>query len=292
MAHTEIPPLSSDTPVQVAALYRFTDFEDPASLKPIIKGWCDALGIRGTLLLAREGINGTISGTDASVARLIGQLRGLQGCGEIEVKYSRAEQHPFGRMKVKLKREIVTMSAGELDPARNAGIYVEPHDWNALISDPDVIVIDTRNDYEVAVGTFAGAIDPNIRNFSEFPAWFEREKASWEAEGRAEPKVAMFCTGGIRCEKSTAFAQALGMDQVYHLKGGILKYLEEIPENQSLWQGNCFVFDERVSVGHGLTLTGDRMCTECGWPYASDEQHDCPVVDGKKKPPRGAAESF
>lgn len=292
MAHAEIAPLSPAMPFQVAALYRFTNFEDPAVLRPLIKGWCDDLGIRGTLLLAREGINGTISGADAAVADLIGQLRGLPGCTELEVKYSRAEQHPFGRMKVKLKREIVTMNAGELDPARNAGIYVEPQDWNALISDPDVIVIDTRNDYEVAVGTFAGAIDPDIRNFSEFPAWFEREKAGWEAESRSAPKVAMFCTGGIRCEKSTAFAQALGMDQVYHLKGGILKYLEEIPENQSLWQGNCFVFDERVSVGHGLSLTGDRICSECGWPYGPDGEHDCATSEGKKKPPRGAAESF
>ena len=279
-------------PIQVAALYQFTHFDDPAALKPLILGWCADLGIKGTLLLAREGINGTISGGENAIAAVVGRLRGLPGCAGLEVKYSRAEAHPFGRMKVKLKREIVTMNAGDLDPARDAGVYIEPQDWNALISDPETIVIDTRNDYEVAIGTFAGAIDPDIRSFSDFPAWFEREKAGWEEEGRAKPKIAMFCTGGIRCEKSTAFARGLGLENVYHLKGGILKYLEEIPENQSLWQGNCFVFDARVSVGHGLALTGDRMCAECGWPYGADEAHDCGGAEGKKKPPRRAAESF
>lgn len=284
MTSAKVTP-SPPTKIQVAALYQFTDFENPAELRPLIQRWCNALGIRGTLLLAREGINGTISGPDTAVAELIGHVRGLPGCAGLEVKYSRAKQHPFGRMKVKLKREIVTMNAGELDPARNAGTYVEPQDWNALISDPDVILIDTRNDYEIAVGTFAGAINPEIRNFSEFPAWFELEKAGWETEGRAVPKVAMFCTGGIRCEKSTAFAQGLGLKNVYHLKGGILKYLEEIPENQSLWKGNCFVFDDRVSVGHGLTLTGDRMCEKCGWPHGVDEEHACSIVEGKKSRP-------
>ncbi len=292
MTTADITRLPTDMPVQVAALYRFTRFEDAAALRPVVKGWCDALGIRGTLLLAREGINGTVSGVEEDVAALIGHLRGLPGCAELEVKYSRAERDRFGRMKVRVKREIVTMNAGELDPARNAGTYVEPQEWNGLISEPDVILIDTRNDYEIAVGTFAGAIDPGIRNFSEFPAWFEREKADWEAQGRATPRVAMFCTGGIRCEKSTAFAQRLGLDNVYHLKGGILKYLEEIPENQSLWQGNCFVFDERVSVAHGLIPSGDRMCAACGWPYGADSLHECATAAGKKKPPRRAAESF
>lgn len=261
--------------VQVAALYRFTHFDDLPVLKARILGWCTDLGIFGTLLLAREGINGTVSGDESAIARLIQHLRGLDGCADLEAKYSWAEAHPFGRMKVKLKREIVTMNAGEVDPMRNAGVYVAPQDWNALISDPDTILIDTRNDYEVAVGTFAGAIDPAIRTFSEFPGWFAQEQARWQAEGRAAPKVAMFCTGGIRCEKSTAYARTLGLDQVYHLKGGILKYLEEIPQDQSLWQGNCFVFDERVSVGHGLVPGDDRMCAACGWPLRADEDHHC-----------------
>ncbi len=278
---------AADGPVQVAALYRFTTFDDPPALRAVILGWCADLGIRGTLLLAREGINGTVSGGEESIADLVARLRGLPGCAELEVKYSRAERHPFGKMKVKLKREIVTMNAGELDPARNAGLYVEPQDWNALIQDPDTILIDTRNDYEVAVGTFAGAKDPNIRTFSDFPAWFAREKAGWEAEGRAAPKVAMFCTGGIRCEKSTAFARGLGLEQVYHLKGGILKYLEEIPQDQSLWQGNCFVFDERVSVRHGLEPSGDRMCETCGWPYGPGEIHQCAAEGQKKAAPKG-----
>ncbi len=291
MTAIETPGKPVTTPIRIAALYRFARFDDPAALQQEIKLWCASLDIRGTLLLAREGINGTVSGADAAIAALVARLRGLPGCADLEVKYAWAEEHPFRKMKVKLKREIVTMNAGEVDPARNAGRYVEPQDWNALITDPDTILIDTRNDYEVAVGTFAGAINPDIQNFSEFPAWLAREQARWEEEGRAAPKVAMFCTGGIRCEKSTALARTMGLGEVYHLKGGILRYLEELPENQSLWQGNCFVFDERVSVGHGLEPSGDRMCALCGWPYGADEPHAC-AGKAKKKPPRRAAESF
>lgn len=271
--HTPEKPVTS--PIRIAALYRFARFDDPTALRAEIRAWCAELYIRGTLLLAREGINGTVSGGEAAIDTLITRLRTLPGCADLEVKYAWVDGHPFGRMKVKLKREIVTMNAGEVDPARNAGLYVEPQDWNALISDPDTILIDTRNDYEVAIGSFAGAIDPAIRNFSEFPGWLAREQARWAAEGRAAPKVAMFCTGGIRCEKSTALARTMGIDEVYHLKGGILRYLEEVPENQSLWQGNCFVFDERVSVGHGLEPSGDRMCASCGWPYHMGEAHHC-----------------
>ena len=262
-------------PICVAALYRFARFDDPAALKEQIAGWCTELDIRGTFLLATEGINGTVSGGDEAIATLMGRLRALPGCAGLEIKYSRAPAHPFRRMKVKVKREIVTMNAGTLDPAQNAGRYIEPQDWNALITDPETILIDTRNDYEVTIGSFAGAIDPTIRNFSEFPRWFAREKERWEEEGKAAPKVAMFCTGGIRCEKSTAFARSLGVSDVYHLKGGILKYLEVIPEKDSLWRGTCFVFDERVSVGHGLAPAGDSMCPVCGWPYGAQEVHHC-----------------
>ncbi len=259
----------------VAALYRFASFDDPASLRQPLLGLCDAREICGTLLLAPEGINGTIAGDADGIAAVIAHIRALPGCAALDVKYSAAQAKPFGRMKVKVKREIVTMNAGTLDPAQNAGRYIEPQDWNALITDPETILIDTRNDYEVTIGSFAGAIDPTIRNFSEFPRWFAREKERWEEEGKAAPKVAMFCTGGIRCEKSTAFARSLGVSDVYHLKGGILKYLEVIPEKNSLWRGTCFVFDERVSVGHGLAPAGDSMCPVCGWPYGAQEVHHC-----------------
>lgn len=262
-------------PVQVAALYRFARFDDPGALCPLIRQWCDALAIRGTLLVAEEGLNGTVSGRTEDIAALVAKLESLPGCEGLEVKYSRAPEHPFGRMKVKRKREIVTMGVPGLDPAREAGLYVEPKDWNALIADPGTIVIDTRNDYEVMIGTFAGAEDPALHCFREFPAWLAERQAQWRREGGPEPKVAMFCTGGIRCEKSTALARSLGVEQVYHLKGGILRYLEEIPEEQSLWSGHCFVFDERVSVGHGLMPGNDRLCRRCGRPYAADGEHAC-----------------
>lgn len=282
--HVSSPSENPVTPlIRIAALYRFARFDDPPAIRAMISGWCAELGIRGTLLLAHEGINGTISGAQEAVDALVARLRTLPGCAELEVKYAWAQAHPFRRMKVKLKREIVTMNAGDVDPARNAGRYVEPQDWNALIAAPDTILVDTRNDYEVSVGTFAGAIDPKIHSFSEFPGWLAREKARWAQEGRPAPKVAMFCTGGIRCEKSTALARDMGLGEVYHLRGGILRYLEEVPENQSLWQGNCFVFDERVSVKHGLAPSGDRMCDACGWPYGADEQHICSGAEGQKK---------
>lgn len=265
-------------PVRVAALYRFAPFDDPSGLRETIAGWCAQRDIRGTLLLAEEGINGTVSGDPAAIDALIADLRGLPGCAGMDVKYSEAPAHPFGRMKVKLKREIVTMGVDRIDPQHHAGLYVEPQDWNALIADPDTILIDTRNDYEVSIGTFEGAIDPDLHCFREFPAWLDHERARWAAEGRAEPKVAMFCTGGIRCEKSTAYARSLGLEQVYHLKGGILRYLEEIPEAESLWRGNCFVFDERVSVAHGLAPTADRLCRHCGRPYPEGAPHNCPAA--------------
>lgn len=272
-----MPKPSCDDSVRVAALYHFTRFDDPAALRAPLEERCRALDIRGTLLLAEEGVNGTVAGRPDTIERLIADLRGLPGCAGLDVKYSAARGQPFGRMKVKLKREIVTMGVEGIDPARQAGIHVEPGDWNDLIARPDMIVIDTRNEYEVALGTFAGAINPGIRNFREFPAWFSGLKRQWAGEGRKAPAVAMFCTGGIRCEKSTAFARSQGCDEIYHLKGGILRYLEEIPARESLWRGNCFVFDERVSLAHGLALTEDRLCGRCGRPHASGEDHACPA---------------
>ena len=261
----------------MAALYHFTDVAEPAALQAELREFCASAGICGTLILAPEGINGTVAGTQAAVSRLIDHLRRVPGCADMDVKYSRAVTQPFGKMKVKVKPEIVTLGMDGVDPVHNAGVYVEPKDWNALIADPHTILIDTRNDYEVALGTFAGAINPETRSFRQFPGWFEQMREQWENEGdSARPrKIAMFCTGGIRCEKSTAMARAMGCEEVYHLKGGILKYLEEISPEESLWQGNCFVFDERVSVTHGLALTDDVICQKCGHAHAAGDDHIC-----------------
>jgi UPF0176 protein len=261
----------------VAALYRFARFADPAALKGPLLALCEAQRVRGTLLLACEGINGTIAGSAEGTAQVLAHIRALPGCADLDVKYSSAEVMPFGRMKVRVKREIVTMglSCGgepDIDPLANAGTYVAPHDWNALISDPDVLVIDTRNAYEVAIGTFPQAINPETRSFSEFPAWFRREREQLLAQPR---KVAMFCTGGIRCEKSTAFLKAEGVAEVYHLQGGILRYLEVVPPAESLWQGECFVFDERVALGHGLTEGEHTLCRACGRAVPSGESCVC-----------------
>lgn len=262
-------------PICVAALYHFARFGEPASLRGPLAALCGEQGIKGTLLLAREGINGTIAGNDAGIGAVLDHLRALPGCAGLEVKFSRAAAMPFHRMKVRLKREIVTMGQPDIDPLSAVGHYVSPRDWNALISDPATVLIDTRNDYEVAVGTFAGAIDPRTRSFREFPEWFRAHRAELLGTGTL-PKVAMFCTGGIRCEKSTAFLKAEGIDQVYHLQGGILKYLEEVPAEASLWQGECFVFDERVTVKHGLEPGSYGLCRACRRPVdAAGRAHPC-----------------
>ena len=232
----------------VAALYRFAPFDDPRALQEPLHGLCTTNEIKGTILLAPEGVNGTIAGSSNAVANVISHLRTLPGCDDLDVKYSHADTMPFKRMKVRLKKEIVTMGIPGIDPSRDAGRYVDASEWNKLISDPDTIVIDTRNDFEVAMGTFAGAVNPNITTFGQFPAWFRAHRD----EFGENPRVAMFCTGGIRCEKSTAFLRSEGIDDIAHLQGGILRYLEDVPAAQSLWQGECFVFDERVSLVHGL----------------------------------------
>jgi len=251
-------------PIKVAALYRFAPMADLPVLRERLLALCLNHGIKGSLLIAPEGINGTVAGTDHAIEAAIAALRQLPGCADLEVKFSRAASLPFGRMKVKIKREIVTLGQPQVDP-HATGHYVSALDWNALISDPDTIVIDTRNDYEVAIGTFRGAIDPGTASFREFPEWFRQRREELLGTGKP-PKVAMFCTGGIRCEKSTAFLKSEGIDEVYHLKGGILKYLEDIPSGQSLWQGECYVFDERVSVGHGLVPGRFTTCKDCGRP--------------------------
>jgi UPF0176 protein len=258
-------------PVCVAALYRFTPFEDCRDIQARLAKLCCGLGVKGTLLVAREGLNGTIAGSDAAIEAVLAEIRQLPGCVDLDVKFSRAASMPFLRMKVRVKREIVTMGQPDIDPLASVGHYVAPEDWNALISDPGTIVIDTRNDYEVAVGTFAGAIDPRTRTFRDFPAWFRAERERLLGNG-IPPKIAMFCTGGIRCEKSTAFLKGEGLDEVYHLQGGILQYLEVVPPEESLWQGECFVFDQRVAVGHGLAPGSYELCHACRRPVG---EADC-----------------
>lgn len=257
----------SNQPLRVAALYRFARLDAFEALRAPLAAFCCGRGIKGTLLLAHEGINGTVAGSEAAIAELIAHLETIEGLAGLEVKYSSAEAMPFHRMKVRLKREIVTMGIEDIDPARSAGTYVAPADWNALIADPDTIVIDTRNAYEVSIGTFKGAVDPATASFREFPAWVEKHRD--EFDGR---KVAMFCTGGIRCEKATAYVKSLGVEDVFHLKGGILKYLEEVPAEESLWQGECFVFDERVSVSHGLAEGDAELCRACRHPLTPEDR--------------------
>ena len=238
--------------VTVAALYHFTRFEDPAALRGPLRQLCAGHGLRGTLILAGEGINGTVAGPADGIAALVAHLRALPGCAGLEWKESHAATMPFGRMKVRLKPEIVTMGVPGIDPRREVGTYVQPGDWNALLAMPDVALIDTRNAFEVALGTFRGAIDPGITSFRAFPDWWRRHADDFRGK-----RVAMFCTGGIRCEKASGFLLANGATGVLHLRGGILKYLEEIPPADSLWQGQCFVFDERGGIGHDH-FGGDR----------------------------------
>jgi UPF0176 protein len=242
----------------VAALYKFVSLPDCQALQAPLQACCDQHGVKGTLLLAEEGINGTIAGTHDGVHAVLAYLRSDPRLADLAHKESFAEKRPFYRMKVRVKREIVTLGIPGIDPNKLAGAYVKPEDWNQLISDPEVVVVDTRNDYEVAIGTFKGAVNPNLKSFSELPEWVRQQKSLDK-----KPRVAMFCTGGIRCEKSTAFMRSEGFDEVYHLQGGILKYLEVVPEAQSLWQGDCFVFDERVAVGHALRLGEYELCRAC-----------------------------
>ena len=251
----------------VAALYHFTRFDDTSAIRRPLLDLCKSRGISGTLLLAREGINGTIAGDRAGVDAVIAHIRALPGCADLIWKESTATEPPFHRMKVRLKREIVTMGQPDVDPTAKVGHYVNPEDWNALITSPDVAVIDTRNDYEVAIGTFDGAIDPETKSFGEFPAWWEANKDRFHNK-----RIAMFCTGGIRCEKSTNYLIGQGVEDVFHLKGGILKYLEEVPQEESAWDGECFVFDSRVSVGHGLKEGPHQLCYACRRPILPQDR--------------------
>lgn len=245
----------------IAALYHFCRLENPAARQEALLNLCRAEGITGSLILAHEGINGTIAGSREGIDAVLAHLRGWPGCEALEHKESTSRIQPFGRLKVRLKREIVTMGQPDVDPRARVGHYIDPADWNELISQPDVALIDTRNDYEVAIGTFQGAVDPETASFRDFPKWWEENKHRFHNK-----RIAMFCTGGIRCEKSTNYLLGQGVDEVYHLKGGILKYLEEVPVEQSNWQGDCFVFDGRVSVSHGLVEGPHLLCHACRRP--------------------------
>lgn len=253
-------------PIVVVALYKFVTLEDYRALREPLLAHCRAHGVKGSLLLAREGLNGTIAAERASVDAVLDWLRRDPRLADMDYKESAAERPPFLRMKVKLKREIVTLGVEGLDPSREAGTYVEAHDWNAVISDPDVLVLDTRNDYEIRIGTFRGAVDPHTASFREFPDYVK------QLDPARHRKVAMFCTGGIRCEKASAYLLQQGFSEVYHLKGGILKYLEEVPVDQSLWQGECYVFDDRVAVGQGLAPGNHTLCYGCGEPVGPAER--------------------
>jgi UPF0176 protein len=236
---------------QVAAFYQFAALPDFPELREPLRVLCAGLGLRGSVLLAHEGINGTLAGEAEAIGELVGQLRGGGLFGgrldHLELKFSQAKAMPFQRLKIRLKKEIVTLGAVKADPTRQVGTYVDPADWNDLIAVPDTLLIDTRNEFEVAMGTFAGAVDPGIRSFGQF-----KDFAARHLDPEKHRRIAMFCTGGIRCEKASSYLLSRGFAEVYHLKGGILKYLEGVPEAGSRWRGECFVFDERVALGHGL----------------------------------------
>jgi UPF0176 protein len=256
-----------DQPVIVAALYRFAPLSNLQQLKQTLQSLCQDAGLLGTLLLADEGINGTVAGSRSGIDTLLDHLREVPGLSAIECKESEAGEQPFHRMKVRLKKEIVTMGVPGIDPNDVVGQYVPATEWTALIADPDVTVVDTRNRYEVHLGTFSGAIDPEIDSFREFPDWVDRN-----LDASRQKKVAMFCTGGIRCEKATAYLLKQGFEQVFHLQGGILKYLEDVPREKSAWEGECFVFDNRVTVDHDLTPGNHEICFNCRMPIAAGEK--------------------
>ncbi|CAC9648004.1 oxygen-dependent tRNA uridine(34) hydroxylase TrhO [bacterium endosymbiont of Bathymodiolus sp. 5 South] len=255
--------------ITICALYQFVRLDDFAEFRTPLRALMDDLEIKGTLLLALEGLNGTVAGTQNAIEKLVKFLEDDGRFNHLEIKFSYAQNLPFKRLKVKLKKEIVTLGVQHVDPLASVGTYVKPKDWNALISDPDVLLIDTRNDYEYNIGSFQGAINPNTETFREFPAYTKEHLEQYR-----DRKVAMFCTGGIRCEKSTAYLKSQGFKEVYHLQGGVLKYLEEVDKADSMWNGECFVFDERVAVKHNLEQGQYDQCHACRYPITdADKQH-------------------
>lgn len=259
----------------VATFYKFVKLPDFAQKQQPILSLCQAQAVKGTILLAAEGINGTIAASRDSIDAVLSFLRSDPRLADLEHKESYADSPPFERLKVRLKQEIVTIGLPQVDPNEQVGTYVSPKDWNALISDPEVTVIDTRNDYEVSIGSFIGAQNPQTESFRQFPDYIRQN-----LDPTKHKKVAMFCTGGIRCEKASAFMLSQGFQEVYHLKGGILKYLEEVPEQESLWQGECFVFDERVAVAQGLAQGSHEMCLSCGHPISDEDKVSSKYEEG------------
>jgi UPF0176 protein len=251
----------------VVTFYKFVRLPDFAEKRDSLLSQCEAQGIRGTILLAAEGINGTIAGSREAIDSALTFLRSDPRLVDLEQKESYADSVPFDRMKVRLKKEIVTLGLPEIDPSDRVGTYVSPQEWNELISDPEVTIIDTRNEYEVSIGTFRGAKNPKTASFRQFPDYVRNH-----LDPNKQRKVALFCTGGIRCEKATSFMMEHGFQEVYHLKGGILKYLEEVPAEESLWQGECFVFDQRVAVREGLAIGTHEMCPSCGHPISEADK--------------------
>lgn len=259
----------------VVAFYKFVALPNYQEMQEPLLMVCDSNAIKGTLLLASEGINGTVSGTELGIQKLLKYLQSMSEFRDLSYKKSWAYEMPFLRMKVRLKKEIVTMGVPGTDPKKIVGSYVKPEKWNELINDPNVILVDTRNNYEVEIGTFKGAINPQTTNFRNFPEWVQRNEDIFD-----KPKIAMFCTGGIRCEKSTAYMKEQGYEEVYHLEGGILKYLEEVPREESLWEGECFVFDNRVSIKHGLEEGSYDQCYGCRWPITDDDKKSKNYIKG------------
>jgi UPF0176 protein len=268
--------LQTPSTITICALYKFVRLNAFEALREPLSNKMTSVDVRGTLLLAAEGINGTIAGPQAGVNTVLAFLAEQPGLDNISHKESYNEENPFHRTKVKLKKEIVTMGIEGIDPNQVVGTYVKPRDWNALISDPEVLLVDTRNDYEIEIGTFKNAINPNTETFREFPAYVEKN-----LDKNKHKKVAMYCTGGIRCEKSTAYLKEQGFEEVYHLEGGILKYLEEVPSTDTLWEGECFVFDGRVAVNHGLEQGQYDQCFACRFPLTEAEKESEHYVKGE-----------
>ena len=261
--------------ITVCALYKFVRLENFSALKPTLLSVMEENQVKGTLLLALEGINGTIAGSKAGIDKVLEFLNADERLVGVSYKCSYHQENPFQRTKVKLKKEIVTMGVEGIDPNLTVGTYVKPKDWNALISDPEVLLIDTRNDYEVEIGTFENAVNPNTETFREFPEYVAKN-----LDKTKHKKVAMFCTGGIRCEKSTAYLKEQGFEDVYHLEGGVLNYLEEVPEQETMWQGECFVFDGRVAVNHSLKRGQYDQCFACRYPITEEEKTSEHYVKG------------
>ena len=269
--------MTNKNEILVAALYKFVEIDDLLSLQSNLYEICEKNNIMGTILIANEGINGTISGKNNEINQTISLLKSDKRFANIEIKYSSTNKQPFHRMKVRLKKEIVTIGLPEINPNKKVGTYVKPEDWNDLISDPNVIVIDTRNKYETKIGSFQNALDPETSSFREFPDWVKKFKSSKE---NANKKIAMFCTGGIRCEKASSLMKEEGFEDVYHLQGGILKYLETIDKENSLWNGECFVFDQRVCLTDELEVGSYKMCFACRMPITHEEMQNEKYIEG------------